>query len=383
MKSVLFFNESLDGGGAERTLTLLVENLDKTKYKVKVVSETDGEMFTERIKNNSSYKCFATKPKNRYNVFKPLWNRLVFKFSASAPLRLVHRVLIGGRYDIEVAFCEGYSTRLIAASPNKKSRKIAWIHTDVINNPWSQTMYKKPEDEVACYRNYETVCCVSEQVLEAAAEKFGITEKAVLAYNPVDIREILEKSNDPLHLEPFQGVTIITAGRLTYQKAFDRLVRIAGRLKKENYRFRILALGKGEEYDNLRSLAAELGVQDYFRLEGYQENPYNYIKASDFFVCSSVSEGFSTIATECVILQKPVVTTDCSGMKELFGGLDCGIICENDEDALYEAVKQVLDNPEKLAEFSKNCAKRAEEFSLKARVERVEALFDGNGESND
>ena len=152
-------------------------------------------------------------------MFKPLWNRLVFSFPLSAPFALFHR-FNGGRYDIEVAFCEGYSTRLIAASPNKKSRKIAWIHTDVINNPWSQTMYKKPEDEVACYRNYETVCCVSEQVLEAAAEKFGITEKAVLL-TPPSIFARYWKSQRSLHWTVQGGQYY--RGRLTYQKRLTGL----------------------------------------------------------------------------------------------------------------------------------------------------------------
>ena len=79
--------------------------------------------------------------------------------------------------------------------------------------------------------------------------------------------------------------------------------------------------------------------------------------------------------SEAIILGLPVITTDCSGMKEIFGDEECGIICENSEDGIYGALKEVLDNPQRLSEFAKNSHRRAEDFSLKSRAQKVNEFY--------
>lgn len=95
----------------------------------------------------------------------------------------------------------------------------------------------------------------------------------------------------------------------------------------------------------------------------------------DAFICSSYAEGYSTAAVESIILGKPVITTECSGMREIFGDSECGIICENSENGLYNSIKYILDNPEKLEYFSENAEKRASDFSTEKRVAELEDFF--------
>ena len=78
---------------------------------------------------------------------------------------------------------------------------------------------------------------------------------------------------------------------------------------------------------------------------GYDTNPYKYVAKSDLFVCASFAEGFSTAATEALILATPVCTVDVSGMKELLGeDNEWGLVTENDENALYEGIRRLLDD---------------------------------------
>ena len=81
---------------------------------------------------------------------------------------------------------------------------------------------------------------------------------------------------------------------------------------------------------------------------GYKENPYKYLAKCDLFVCSSYSEGFSTAVTEALILGIPVVTTYVSGMTELLGDNEYGIITSNDEISLYEAIKLLINDEKKI-----------------------------------
>lgn len=71
--------------------------------------------------------------------------------------------------------------------------------------------------------------------------------------------------------------------------------------------------------------------------------------ASDLYVCPSYVEGFSTVVSEAVILGLPVVTTECSGMKEILGESEYGLITENTEEALYEGMKKILSDKKMLS----------------------------------
>ncbi len=374
MKSILFFMESLSGAGAEGALTRLVENIDKTKYKVYVVSETDNEFHTETIKQNSIFHCFATKNLSGSKI-KELYNRVIFKFSVCAPASLVYRFFIRGKYDVEVAFCEGFGTKLIANSPNRKSKKIAWVHTDFINHPWSVAAYSSQEEEKSCYEKFDVINCVSKTVKESIDEKYGLSSKTQVVYNIVDEKLIVKESLEELCLENGGGLTLVALGRLTPVKGFDRLLRIVLRLKNDGYKLRLYILGKGEEEENLRDFIIQNNLEDYAELSGFQTNPYKFIRNSDMVVCSSLAEGFSTAITEAVVLNKPIITTDCSGMHEIFGDYECGIICENNEEALYEALKKVLDNPELLKTYSYNESIRANDFTLEKQLRLIDEIF--------
>ena len=60
-------------------------------------------------------------------------------------------------------------------------------------------------------------------------------------------------------------------------------------------------------------------ILDNVYLLGYRSNPHKYVKQGDWFLSSSRYEGFSYISQEAAIIGKPLVLTDCAGVKELLG----------------------------------------------------------------
>lgn len=374
MKKVVFFIESLDGGGAERSLTELVENMDKDKYDITVITQSNGDVYTQRVRTACHLRSLVQKcePEKilHYNI-----NRLIFLFINTAPRKVLHRIIIGNRYDVEVACCEGFATKLIANSTNKNSKRIAFVHTDMQNNRWTGIHYKNAEEELDCYKKFDAISCVCESVAAAFRHTFDISQPVVVNHNPIHAAAIKNKAQE--HVIPIHPgcPQIISIGRLSGVKSFDRLLRITKRLKEDGYLFHLSILGKGEKEAELEQYIVENELSTYVRLIGFQPNPYKYILHSDFLVCSSLAEGFNTVVAESIVLGKPVVTTDCSGMKEAFGEKQCGIICENTEEALLEAIKGVLDNPDCLREYSNNCRERAAYFDLKKCVKSIEELF--------
>ena len=92
------------------------------------------------------------------------------------------------------------------------------------------------------------------------------------------------------------------------------------------------------------------------------------------YVCSSYKEGLSTACTEALILGVPVISTNVSGSEELINN-GCGIVCENNEEALYEAIKKVLINKKLLDEYKEKAKIRSELFSVEQNINIFEKLI--------
>lgn len=373
MKNILFFMETVDFGGAETVFTNIIKNINKNKFCIKVVTERDHELFTDEIKAAVPYDCFI---KTERSAVRDFWNKIVIKLSLVLSERNIRKYFIRGNYDVEVAFCEGYSTKIIGNSGKKNCKKIAWVHTDVIKNPWSEKIFGSAEEEKKCYEKFDAIVCVAETMKESFIKKYGMAEKVHVLYNPLDFESVIKKSAEKTDFKFGDGMKFVLAGTFIKIKGFDRFVKVCKRLKDDGEHFSALIMGDGEEKENIKKIIAETNLGDTVKILDFQTNPYKYIAHSDVYVCSSYAEGYSTAVSEAVALNVPVITTECSGMREIFGENECGIICENSEDGLYNAMKKVWENPSLLKKFSTEEKKRANDFSLKKRMKAIEDFIE-------
>lgn len=373
MKNILFFMETVDFGGAETVFTNIIKNINKSKFCIKVVTERDHELFTDEIKAAVPYDCFI---KTERSAVRDFWNKIVIKLSLVLSEKNIRKYFIRGNFDVEVAFCEGYSTKIIGNSGKKNCKKIAWVHTDVIKNPWSEKIFGSAEEEKKCYEKFDAIVCVAETMKESFIKKYGMAEKVHVLYNPLDFEIVIKKSAEKTDFKFGDGMKFVLAGTFIKIKGFDRFVKVCKRLKDDGEHFSALIMGDGEEKENIKKIIAETNLGDTVKILDFQTNPYKYIAHSDVYVCSSYAEGYSTAVSESVSLNVPVITTECSGMREIFGENECGIICENSEDGLYNAMKKVLNNPSLLKKFSAEEKKRANDFSLKKRMKAIEDFIE-------
>lgn len=373
MRSILFFMETVDSGGAETVFTNIIKYLNKRIFKIKVVTERDHELFTDEIKSAAPFDSFI---KTDRSTIRDFFNKIIIKLSLILPEKYVRDFYIHGKYDVEVAFCEGYSTKLIGNSGRKKCKKIAWVHTDMVRNPWSERIFGSAEEERKCYENFDAIVCVAETMKKSFVEKYGMAEKVFVLYNPLDIEKIEEKSKEKIDIEFGGKMNFVLAGSFIEVRGYDRFVKVCERLKNDGESFSVLIMGDGEEKEKIKKIIAEKNLDDTIKILDFQTNPYPYIANSDVFVCASYAEGYSTAVSEAVALNVPVITTECSGMREIFGENECGIICENSEDGLYNAMKTVLENPSLLGKFSEEEKQRAKDFSLQKRVKAIEDFLE-------
>ena len=162
-------------------------------------------------------------------------------------------------------------------------------------------------------------------------------------------------------------------GKIVPIKGFDKLARIHKRLIDDGLNVHTYILGIGSEKDRIRKYLSDEGIEDTFTFLGYQTNPYKYVSKCDIFICSSIAEGFSTAATEALIVGTPVVTTPVAGMEEMLGSNnEYGIITEMNEDSLYRNIKELVVNSEKLKHYKKQAVIRGKYFSKDNTVAAVE-----------
>lgn len=376
MKKVLFFLESLAGGGAERVLTDIVCNLDKTKYDVTVCTVTDGDVYQGRISPECRYCSFLKTADYRAGGIRKVlfWVKLKLIYRLSP--KVVYRHFFKEHYDVEIAFIEGLATKVMAASPDINSKKIAWIHSDLAKNAYADKCYANIGEQYAAYQRFDRILCVSESVKTAFEQKFFADARVQVQYNPVDEKYILHQAAEPASiLHPEKGLLLGTIGRLEWQKGYPRLLKCVKQLHDKGYCFTLWIIGKGSQQEELERYVHENDLDAVVKLLGFHKNPYKYLQQCDAFICSSYAEGFSTAATESLILGKPVFTVECAGMQELIGQSHSGEIVPNTDEALYALLEKLVSGQFDLAQYAQAARKRGQDFSMGTRISEIDALL--------
>lgn len=188
---------------------------------------------------------------------------------------------------------------------------------------------------------------MSKTVELAFHERYGLEDCTCTIYNPIDIEAISKKAGERTKHDD-GTFRMISIGRLVPQKGYDRLLHIVRQLHEDGHQLNLLILGEGEERKSLEQYICENKMQSYVTLPGFDKNPYRHLVNSDLFVCSSRAEGFSLVIAEAMALGVPVLSTYCSGPNELLGEGKYGMLVKNTEEDLYQGLKAVLVDSEKI-----------------------------------
>ena len=364
MINVLFFIDTLSGGGAEKVLRTLVNNMDQDRFTITVETlwPVDNKKY---LKDGVWYRSAYAKK----NAFTYLLHRV------EAALKLTYPLRVRGDYDIECAYLECGPTKIMAASTNKRAQKLCWVHCDLEKK--MQDVPNFPPKATKWYRKFDKVICVSAEVQKSYVRLFGSEPEATVLYNTVDDAQIRKLAALPLPTPlTKRRLTVVSVGRLNKQKRFDRLLKAHKQLLYEGVDHDLWIVGEGSERTSLEAYIRENGLSDSVTLTGFQENPYPFMAAGDVLVCSSDYEGFSTALTEGLILGKAIVTTDCGGMKELLGDSEYGLITPCSDDGFVDGLSKML-NAQTLREgYREKALLRGSTFTTAALAAKTEEFFE-------
>lgn len=366
MIKVLYFIPNLGGGGAEKVLVNLVNNMDKSKFDITLQTLFDMGVNKQFLHNDVKYKY----------VFKrhfPASTKILSLFSPG----FLYKRMIKDKYDIIVSYLEGVPARILSGNTDN-AKKVSWIHCKFDNEATACVGFRNFEEAKKCYSKFDITIGVSKDIINYFTKMIGYTGKTDVLYNTLESDEVHTKSLETVNDITFsKDINICSAGKIEEVKGFKRLAEIHKRLIDNNIKNHIYILGVGSQQPEIEKYLNDNNLSNSFTFLGYKENPYKYISKCDLYVCSSYSEGLSTSVTEALISGTPVVTTLCPGMKELLGeNNEYGLITENSTEALYNGIEKLIVNPELLHHYKEKAIERSKFFSKENTVKAVENMLE-------
>lgn len=184
---------------------------------------------------------------------------------------------------------------------------------------------------------------VSQEAVDSFVSLGAVSSQRMISIpNGIDINKFhYNEKNNFFFSKDKEEKIIISVGRFNEQKDYPNLIRAISILVKKKKDIRVKIVGDGDLKMEIIDLARSLNVDNYIDFLGIRRDIAQLMSASDIFVLSSSYEGFGLVVAEAMACERPVVATDCGGVKEVVG--DCGILVEpRNSEQLAEAINHML-----------------------------------------
>ena len=368
MQNVLFIMGSLGGGGAERVLIDLLNNIDRNELSITLLLiDAFKGIYIHQIP--SDIEVIKV-----YNKNPGIKRRVLYKFpdlSRRLLKRDVDKKLGNRKFDAIISWCEGRTFSAHSTILERAHKNITWVHTNLDANHWTAWCWSKRHTEEDAYSLMDDIVFVSEGARSAFQRKFGISNNLHTIYNVIDRESIIKKAEEQkIEKEKF---TIINVGRLEAQKRQDHIIEVAKILKERNYDFEVWILGVGSKEKELKDYTKALGVDDRVKFLGFNPNPYPYIKAADMFLLTSDTEGYPTVICEALCLGTPIVSTNITGSDELLAN-GIGILTTLDVTSIANSVEKLIVNQELRRKLSNRAIEKSKEFNPENVLSQIYSL---------
>ena len=172
----------------------------------------------------------------------------------------------------------------------------------------------------------------------------------------------------------FNGLKILTVGRLSIEKGQNLISSILDKLIKLGKNVKWYCIGYGDLKNELELEIQKYGLEEKLVLLGSKSNPYGYIRDCDIYVQPSQNECYCTTVTEAKCFNRPMVITNVNCSKEQIKNNYNGLIVDIDEQSILEGIIKLIDKKEIRDKFINNLSK--ENISTIYELDRLYELLD-------
>lgn len=385
MKKILIVNNNLNIGGVQKALVSLLWNIHRDYEVTLLLFSATGECMQDIppevrvIPVKSHYRFIA----RNQSQTRGRWNKLRRSFYAGLSRIFGRRyalALMGlGQkklkdFDIAISYLHNAGDNMFYGGCNdfvikhvSAKKKITFLHCDYLlcgaNTRQNRKMYEKFDTIAACSGG------CAETFVQANPH---LAEKVVVVPNCHRFDEIRRLAQiAPVTLSR-NRVNVVTVARLGKEKGVERaLMAIAALPNREKLHYYII--GDGVQMPLLRSLIHQEGLSDTVTLCGMLENPYGYIRAADLLLIPSYSEAAPLVIGEAACLGTPILSTQTSSAREMIEEPGFGWVCENSQDGLITALRELLEDPKRLETVQKHLTQM--EITNETAVKQFQALL--------
>ena len=262
------------------------------------------------------------------------------------------------KYDLAIAYIEGASSYFVADKVNADV-KAAFFHTD-----YRKAGYNRKLDH-GCYSRFQAIYCVSQETMNTFLSEYPeLTDRTHVFRNIIHPESIIEKSKLEAGFDDdFDGIRIVSLGRLVKLKRFDTAIEAAHILKERGHRIRWYVFGEGEERSNLEASINKNGLENEFFLYGTVRNPFPYLRSSHIYVQCSKYEGQSVAVREAKVIGLPIILTLSNGNRgQITDGVD-GLYVGADAISIANGIERLMINPELRKKLGNAAAKSDQEHT--------------------
>jgi glycosyltransferase involved in cell wall biosynthesis len=364
-KKIVFMVINMNIGGTEKALLNMINEMPKDQYEITILMlEKYGgfldaipkEVRVEYLEDYAAYKQLLNRPVKTsavefikqgkivkgialgcvHTLSKIFQNKMLYYNYVLKDL-LVYKK----NYDVAVAyagpmdFISYFITQKI-----KAKKKVQWIHFDVgkIGFDWKSAS--------KIYDEFDKTFVVSQEGKRNLSKVF----KKLHRENKIDyFGNIISSSlikrladEDRGFTDDYDGLRILTVGRLSKEKGQDVTIKVLSRLRQEGYKVRWYCVGEGKSRKEYERLIKEYKVKGDYLLLGAKINPYPFMKDCNLYVQPSRHEGYCITLAEARCFNNPIITTDFTGAREQIKHNENGVIVGFSEEELYKAVVKII-----------------------------------------
>lgn len=398
-EKLVFLIKVMSGGGAERVVSVLSNGLVNRGYDISIIlthqSLKDAKLnnldkrievlsIEDNIEDLSNSEFFAT--------LKMVQGRIESKLSKIFRKKESNKGLID-RY-----YARNYDKVKWLKSDLKDKTDvtlIAFLYDSIFLSILAKTKEQKliisergdPEQSLgsrttmaflhSMFKKADGIVFQSPDVSTWYNDNIGVEGKVI--FNPI-------KKDLP---KPYVGnrqKKIVNFCRISDQKNLELLVKAFHKLHNEYLEYELYiygdAVGNGAEgyLERIKSLVEEFELQSAVNILPSRTDIHEEIKDYAMFVSSSDFEGMSNSMLEAMAMGMPVVCTDCpaGGARAVIRNNENGLLVPvRDTDALYQAMKKVIEEPELAEKIAENASKIRETQSVENIIKQWMEIING------
>lgn len=337
-------------GGAQNMVYELVRCINREFFEINILccGEKKNNFLTEKVEKICNVKYLEITGTITFSVFI----RVLHEITIFRP-DIIHSHLGGTVFAVPWGLLHSKPVIVTAHTSPEKA--------------FSKTIL--PILKYGIHREKVKLVAVSKENQQLLMDYFNIGEdKCAFVNNGIDVNKYYRKTHNVF--------TFINVGRQDNNKNQIAIVRSFSQLKKYNPDIILYLVGDGEKHEFLIKEVEKCGLSDCVKFPGTVGNTEDYYALADCYIQSSHREALPLTALEAMAAGLPLISTNVGGMSDIVTNTNGFLVADEDDNALYEAMKSIVimtkENREKLGEGSK---KLVQKFSAEKMAREYERIY--------